>query len=267
MKGSSTSTLDMVLVGQGSHNYHVVFSNLGLTSLIGAILLATTSAAPVEDALSLKKYPAVPKLVGHPVVVGAGTYPPANKLSDGTILAADPAFEGGNNIIRIIISTDNGQSCEPTSDFDPVNGIWEPFQRNAHDRSLQLYYSRENAFNDQETLEHFSTDGGATWSAAQTISGVGLVSRDGMFGVVTISGNTLIAFLKTSIVGTFNISAITSTDDGKTWGTRRIIYTPVQPNTSAGATRIVNVSGTLFMTDEDDTLSALRLGIMRKRRP
>lgn len=165
--------------------------------------------------------------------------------------------------ITICYSDDLGKSwlflSEPAAKPGPVNGLWEPFLRNALDGSLQLYYSRENAFDDQDTLEHFSTDGGASWSAAQTISGAGLTSRDGMTGVATVSGSTLITVFETSVVGTFNISAITSTDDGKTWGGRRIIYTPTSPNTSAGAPQVLNVAGALvvsFITNEDDTLTA-----------
>ena len=165
--------------------------------------------------------------------------------------------------ITLCYSDDKGKSwaflSEPAADVGPITGNWEPYLRNARDGSLQLYYSHENAFNDQDTIERFSTNGGATWSNPQTISGMGLTSRDGMTGVATISGNTLIAVFETSMVGTFNISAIFSTDDGKTWGGRRIIYTPVRPNTSAGAPQIVNVGGTLavsFITNEDDTLSA-----------
>lgn len=86
--------------------YHPIIT---LLSLISALFLAISSAAPTDAALS-KKYPAVPKLVGAPVVIGAGTYPRANKLSDGSILGAYTAFEGGNNIIRIVLSTDNGQT-------------------------------------------------------------------------------------------------------------------------------------------------------------
>ena len=58
--------------------------------------------------------------------------------------------------------------------------------------------------------------------------------------------------------GTFSITSITSSDDGKTWGNRNTIYTPDSPNTSAGAPQIINVGGTLsvsFMTNEDSVLS------------
>ena len=80
-----------------------------LLSLVYALFFAISSAAPTSVALS-KRYPAVPKLVGAPVVIGAGTYPRANKLSDGSILGAYTAFEGGNNVIRIVLSTDNAQT-------------------------------------------------------------------------------------------------------------------------------------------------------------
>ena len=85
------------------------FPAIALISLINAILFTISSAAPIQDAFS-KRSPAVPKLVGAPVLIGPGTYPRANKLSDGSLLAGYTAFEGGNNIIRIAISTDNGQT-------------------------------------------------------------------------------------------------------------------------------------------------------------
>lgn len=85
------------------------FPAIALISLINAILFTIASAAPIEGTLS-KRSPAVPRLVGAPVLISPGTYPRINKLSDGTILAAYTAFEGGDNIIRIAISTNNGQS-------------------------------------------------------------------------------------------------------------------------------------------------------------
>ena len=86
--------------------------------------------------------------------------------------------------ITIAYSDDLGKTwlylSTPSSDPGPVNGNWEPFLRNAQDGSLQLYYSRENSAADQDTLERFSTDGGQTWTDAQTISGADITSRDGM---------------------------------------------------------------------------------------
>ena len=294
---------------------------LGLIVLLCSVCLAV----PVETSLS-KRGATIPKLSGSAVVFGAGTYPRANKLSDGSIIGVYTAFSGGNNIITTVRSLDGGQSwqswgvvtqgpsnandidnpyvlqlplgrvlcvfrnhskdpstgaytffrittcysddmgktwaylSQPASDPGPVNGNWEPFLRYDTSRStLQLYYSRENSASDQDTLERFSSDNGQTWSAAQTISGVGITSRDGMTGVATISGTALMAVFESETNGYFTINAITSPDNGQTWGGRKTIYTPGAPNTSAGAPQIINVGGTLavsFQTNEDLGASA-----------
>lgn len=165
--------------------------------------------------------------------------------------------------ITVTYSDDLGKTWKylstPSSDPGPVNGNWEPFLRNAQDGSLQLYYSSENSAADQDTLERFSTDGGKTWTKPQTISGAGRTARDGMTGVTAISGTNLIAVFESETVGTFSVQSITSTDDGKTWGNRKTVYTPSSPNTSAGAPQIVNAGGTLcvsFQTNEDSSLNA-----------
>lgn len=165
--------------------------------------------------------------------------------------------------ITVAYSDDFGKSwtylSTPSSDPGPVNGNWEPFLRNAQDGSLQLYYSHENSAVDQDTLERFSTDGGTTWTEAQTISGANTTSRDGMTGVTTVNGTDLMAVFESESEGTFTVKSITSSDDGNTWGNRNTIYTPDSPNTSAGAPQIINVGGTLcvsFMTNEDSTLAA-----------
>lgn len=280
---------------------------------IFAILSVTSLAAPVETA-PVRRSASVPTMAGNPVVFGPGTYPRANKLSDGNIIGAYTTWKGGDTIIETVLSTDNGQSwtyqgevtrnatdandidnpyilqlplgrlicafrnhskdpasgayvhfritvtysddngkswaflSEPASDPGPVTGSWEPFLRNAQDGSLQIYYSRENSIADQDTLERFSTDSGQTWTDAQTISGADLTSRDGMTGVVTVSGSTVMAVFESETTGTFTINAITSSDDGKTWGNRKTIYTPSSSNTSAGAPQIVNVGGTLAVS-------------------
>lgn len=159
--------------------------------------------------------------------------------------------------ITVCVSSDQGKTwaylSTTSSDSNPVNGNWEPFLRNAQ-AGLQIYYSRENSAQDQDTLERFSTDGGATWSAPQTISGSGITSRDGMTGVTTVSGSNLLAVFETETTGLFSIASITSADDGKTWGNRTTIYTPTNVNASAGAPQIITVGSTLvvsFQTNED----------------
>ncbi|KAK3076057.1 hypothetical protein LTR53_000102 [Teratosphaeriaceae sp. CCFEE 6253] len=160
--------------------------------------------------------------------------------------------------ITISFSDDNGVTWSylstPASDPAGPNGNWEPFLRNAADGSLQLYYSRENSADDQDSLMRTSMDAGKTWSTATIISGTGVTARDGMLGVATISGSGLLAVFESEQDGLFTVNSITSFDDGKTWGNRQRVYTPTGTNNNAGAPQIVTVGGTLcvsFMTDED----------------
>ncbi|KAF9465233.1 glycoside hydrolase family 93 protein [Collybia nuda] len=254
-----------------------------------------------------------PQLSGSLVSLGAGTYPRATVLHDGTLLAGYTAFDGATHILRIVHSSDGGvtwnqrgEVARGANDLDniyvlqlpsgrvlaafrnhdnnrayfritvcysddvganwaflstpaenpgTVNGLWEPFFRLSNSGVLQLYYSRENAENDQDSLLRTSTNGGVTWSAPTTISGSGVTARDGMVGVVNAGGNRLVAVFETTqgVNGQFVVDAITSNDDGLTWSSARTrVYTPTARN--AGAPQIVNVGGTLvvsFMTDED----------------
>jgi Neuraminidase (sialidase) len=81
--------------------------------------------------------------------------------------------------------------------------------RVANDGSLQLYYSRENAGNDQNSVQMISHDDGETWSKRRTISGGGIVSRDGMLGIAEFDGS-LIAVFETNDTGVFSIKSVSS---------------------------------------------------------
>ena len=190
------------------------------------------------------------------------------QLPSGRVLLAyrnhdkDPST-GDYTFFRIDVSysDDNGVSWEylstPATMPGGTIGIWEPFLRNAQDGSLQIYYSKENSADDQDTIEQISTDGGADWGGQMTISGQDLTSRDGMTGVATISGSNLIAVFESEQGGYFQVDSITSSDDGNTWGNRQIVYLPTGTDNNAGAPQVVNVGGTLcvsFMTDEDTQL-------------
>ncbi|KAL9107002.1 MAG: hypothetical protein Q9227_008038 [Pyrenula ochraceoflavens] len=137
------------------------------------------------------------------------------------------------------------------------NGSWEPFMRIAGDGSLQIYYSRENNAGDQDSLMRTSTDQAVTWSDPSTVTGAEQPnSRDGMQGVATVTGSELIDVFETETGGgQFTIGAVSSSDDGKTWGNRRTIFTPSVGNANANAPQVVNVGGTLVVslqTDEDN---------------
>ena len=128
--------------------------------------------------------------------------------------------------------------------------------------TVQLYWSHLNAGNDQDTLRVCSIDGGLSWSSPITVSGGGITARDGMVSVVRLPnsgpGSLICVFESddTSPGGTglFTLGAVTSTDDGQTWGNRHTIYTPTGQGNNAGAPQVALVGSTLtvsFMTDED----------------
>jgi BNR repeat-like domain len=98
--------------------------------------------------------------------------------------------------ISISYSDDGGRTYKYLSTVDeraPVpgtaSGLWEPYLRIARDGSIQCYYSSENNKDDQDNLMRVSRDGGLTWSAPITVSGVDVLSRDGMTGVAPINND------------------------------------------------------------------------------
>ena len=195
------------------------------------------------------------------------------RLPSGRILAAfrnhDRVTNGTYTHFRITMctSTDGGASwtwlSEPAAETDPITGLWEPFLRlSAVDPNIvQLFYSRENRRDDQDSLMRTSTDEGVTWSSPTTISGAGITGRDGMLGVARLPDadpGDLIAVFETGDTssggdGRFTINAVVSYDDGQTWGGRRRVYTAGQNVGNAGAPQVVLQDGSLvvsFMTDE-----------------
>ena len=162
--------------------------------------------------------------------------------------------------ITLCYSDDSGRTWKYLStaaeEPGPVHGLWEPFLRVADDGSLQIYYSQENASDDQDSLMRTSPDGGTTWSDPKTISGGDRTARDGMLGVAGTddSGGLIAVFESSSQNGRFAIEAVFSPDDGRTWGGRRRVYTASGEANNAGAPQVISVNGSLvcsFMTDED----------------
>jgi len=185
-----------------------------------------------------------------------------HQLPNGNIVASfrnHDKVNGKYTFYRITVcgSSDGGKSWKFLSQAaeDPAgpNGNWEPFFQTALDGSLQIYYSRENAANDQDSLLRRSTDGGATWTSAQVISGQGITARDGMLGVARIAANsaTKLAIFESGAPG-FTVHTVRSGDDGATWGDRALVYEARGKN--AGAPQIERVGGRLvasFGTNED----------------
>lgn len=140
--------------------------------------------------------------------------------------------------------------------------------RIAKDGSLQLYYSRENAVDDQDSIQRISHDDGATWGEIIAFSGHGILARDGMLGLAEFR-DEVVAVFETNEDGPMHIKAITSPgayndpsllvvsqlifpDDGKTWHNRHLVYRAI--NGVAAAPQIAKCGGVLvinFQTDED----------------
>ncbi|KAI6250069.1 hypothetical protein HI914_01465 [Erysiphe necator] len=194
------------------------------------------------------------------------------QLPSGRVLAAfrnhDIDSAGKFLVYRITIcsSDDNGASWSFLSDAvvvpatETLNGVWEPYLRNAVDGSLQLYYSHERSAVDQDSVMITSHDGGRSWNNERVISGLTQrSSRDGMVGVAELGGQNLMAVFETKeLEGTFYLSTVTSMDDGLTWGNRQTLYTP-PAGKNAGAPQIVKVGNNLvvsFMTEEDNSIGS-----------
>ncbi|POS87233.1 hypothetical protein EPUL_002749 [Erysiphe pulchra] len=194
------------------------------------------------------------------------------QLPTGRILAAfrnhDIDSSGKFLVYRITLcsSDDNGASWTFLTDAvvvpatSTLNGVWEPFLRNAIDGSLQLYYSHERSANDQDSVVITSRDEGRSWSGENIISGLSQRgSRDGMVGVAELGGQNLIAVFETNENGgPFYLSTVTSMDDGATWGNRQVLYRP-PTGKNAGAPQIARVGNNLivsFMTDEDNSIGS-----------
>ncbi|RYF10232.1 MAG: exo-alpha-sialidase [Deltaproteobacteria bacterium] len=135
-------------------------------------------------------------------------------------------------------------------------GLWEPFLFVAPDNSLQVYYARELALNNQDVVMRRSHDGGASWGPLTTVAGAGLVTRDGMPGVATYWDGTQTAMMVIFESGyPFRIVTEKSVDSGATWTQRTTIYAP-PGGLSAGSPQIASVGSHLvavFMTDENSS--------------
>lgn len=139
--------------------------------------------------------------------------------------------------LMIYYSDDIGRTWKylstPVEGKGPMNGLWEPFMRVDNKGDLQFYYSMEVNPRDQDNLVRTSQDGGLTWSDSVYVSGEGLKTRDGMMGIQEVSpgsGHLIAVFESVEEKGEvvtfearFEIFIVTSHDDGKSWGERKMI--------------------------------------------
>lgn len=203
-------------------------------------------------------------LLELPASTDSDTSPP-------TIIAAfrnhDLGEDGTHTYFRITVcqSTDGGQTwtfLSQAAEKPAPFGLWEPFLRMAdtEDGEVHMYFSQEMDTDDQDTMLVRSTDGGATWTATQRVTGEGEALRDGMVGVAAMKScdeelEALVLVMETTRLGTFSIEAVLSFDNAETFGSRQAVYVPKEGR-NAGAPQITAFAdGTVavvFMTDEDE---------------
>lgn len=189
------------------------------------------------------------------------------EVSPGVILAAFRNHDFGPphpfTTFRITVyrSVDGGCTWDYASEAatkKPPWGIWEPFMRVGRQGEVQLYYSYEEAGNDQRSMLVKSFDHGSTWSQPQCVEGWKEKLRDGMIGIAPTRDNgrdALVMVYETNRHGAFSVEASVSYDDGASWHRRHEVYAARKPGHNAGCPQIASFEDgsmvVVFMTDED----------------
>ncbi|KAL8943941.1 MAG: hypothetical protein Q9216_000753 [Gyalolechia sp. 2 TL-2023] len=96
-----------------------MFSSISVWLTVATWILSTL-ASPIPSpkiAELFSRAPVRPILTGSPVIFGAGTYPRATRLRDGSILGVYTAFQSGNNILQTVTSINNGASWTPLGEI------------------------------------------------------------------------------------------------------------------------------------------------------
>lgn len=161
------------------------------------------------------------------------------QCADGTILCAFREVVSNTSYnIKLSASSDGGSSWHVVSAIDHNSrGLWEPFLLPLADSTVIAFYSTE-AFAPQYSqviAQRVSPDLGRTWGQV-TITSKNSLTRDGMPSVVKMAnGDWLCFFEATDEENPFVIKTVRSSDEGKTWKNRRLLYRPDKPNKLAGA--------------------------------
>ena len=228
-------------------------------------------AAPTSKPLTRR---GAPILSGSPVVFGAGTYPRANRLSDGSLLGVYTAFSGGNNIITTTKSTDNGatwtnlgtvtQGSSNANDIDnpyvlqlPTGRVLCAFRNHSKDPSTGAY----TFFRITVT---YSDDQGSTWAYLSTASSdPGPVNGNWEpFLRLAEDGSLQIYYSRENSAADQDTIERFSTDGGKTW-TSPTTISGAGITSRDGMTGVTTISGSkliaVFESEQNGIFSIMSI--------
>ncbi|KAF1962432.1 hypothetical protein CC80DRAFT_588971 [Byssothecium circinans] len=200
-------------------------------------------------------------------------------LADGSLLGTYTHWEGSNNTIVTVCSTNNGASWDPlgivATEVTATRDLDNPYVHQMPNRDILAAFRNHDLGNgrDQKPTYHritfcTSNDKGKTWRyfstpiempAGPVFTGKDTNARDGMLGVARIADRspTKIAIFESRDINVspthFTVWVVRTTIDGKTWEPKRYpVFTP--SGSQAGAPQVIRVGTKLvasFGTNEN----------------
>ena len=113
-----------------------MFQSPRLILVLSLVLFTWSCWSAPFSAIAVNRSVVKPTMVGSPVIFGQGTYPRANSLSgsslpSGSIIGTYTAFQNGDNVLEVVLSTNKGASWqfvgEVTRGASNANDIDNPY--------------------------------------------------------------------------------------------------------------------------------------------
>ena len=209
----------------------------------------------------------VPSNSGDPALMtnDYGHYPRANYLNDGSIIGTftefsspDPLAAGATTTIKVVFSTDNGQSWSGDtvvySNNTHDNDIDNPYVLEVADNRILLVYRNHYRpdFNDEVLFRlsvSYSDDGGATWTfQGDAVTKVPSVpgAAEGIwepFLRIALDGSLQLYYSEENNSGDQDSKLRISTNNGATWSDPPILVSGGNVNARDGMLGVVDTTG------------------------